>query len=153
MSEPATSAEPIKPFDLEADEKERTNARQLFARAIVVRESLTNLPDARFAGIVLTALRDRSVSQDKLAQRIGMSSATIGRWAKQKNMPPAYVRRMCLMAIAAVIADELRFDLSLPSDLGPEFDLKQLAAASEDAIAAAPAKAPSAQTEGARAGG
>ena len=66
-------------------------------------QALVKEDDALFGWIVRLAVEEYGVAQVKLAERLALSLAAVGRWVRSENLPPPYVRQSVLVAIAGLI--------------------------------------------------
>ena len=64
--------------------------------------------DGLFASILDVAASEYGVRYQDLAERIGMSPAAVGRWAKQTNLPVPLMRPLVIEKIAELLDEELQ---------------------------------------------
>lgn len=82
--------------------------------------NLAQLADDKvFVNLIQLALRDYGVRQSALAQRLGASTAQVGRWRANKSAPPVYSRGMIIDTLADALEAELASREAVPEDSDP----------------------------------
>ena len=71
-----------------------------------------------FRVMVSLAVNDYGVSRKRIAETLGTSEATIGRWAAGASLPPLYIRRQIGNVIAIILESDLLRDDPTLADRG-----------------------------------